>query len=60
MKIDLRIAIISHLSDVEHLIEMGLKDKAQHKIETAKMIIFNFDNLNQEVDEEDINIILAK
>lgn len=60
MKIDLRIAIISHLSDAEHLIEMGLKDKAQHKIETAKMIIFNFDNLNQEVDEEDINIILAK
>ena len=60
MKIDLRIAIISHLSDAEHLIEMGLKDKAQHKIETAKMIIFNFDNLNQEADEEDINIILAK
>ena len=51
---------MSHLSDAEHLIELGLKDKAQHKIETAKMIIFNFDDLNQEVDEEDINIILAK
>ena len=24
------------------------------------MIILNFDDLNQEVDEEDINIILAK
>lgn len=60
MKINVRIAIMSHLSDAEHLIELGLKDKAQHKIETAKMIIFNFDDLNQEVDEEDINIILAK
>ena len=60
MKINLRLAVMSHLSDAEHLIEMGLKDKAQHKIETAKMIILNFDNLNKEVDEEDINIILAR
>lgn len=60
MKINLRLAVMSHLSDAEHLIEMGLKDKAQHQIETAKMIIINFDDLNQEVDEEDINIILAK
>lgn len=60
MKVDLRIAIMSHLSDAEHLIELGLGDKARYKIEGAKMIILNFDDLNQEVEEDDINIILAK
>ena len=60
MKVDLRIAIMSHLSDAEHLIELGLGDKARHKIEGAKMIILNFDDLNQEVEEDEINIILAK
>lgn len=60
MKINVRLAVMSHLSDAEHLIELGLGDKAHHKIEMAKMIILNFDDLDQEVDEDDINIILAK
>ena len=60
MKIDLRIAVMSHLSDAEHLIELGLRDKAKGEIETAKKIILNFDDLNQEVEENEINRILAK
>lgn len=60
MKINVRLAVMSHLSDAEHLIELGLGDKAQHKIEMAKMIILNFEDLNQEVEEDEINIILAK
>ena len=60
MRVDLRIAVMSHLSDAEHLIELGLGDKAQHEIETAKMILFNFEDLNQEVEEDYINVILAK
>ena len=60
MKINVRIAVMSHLSDAEHLIEFGLGDKAHHEIETAKMIILNFDDLNQEVEEDEINVILAK
>ena len=60
MKVDLRITIMSHLSDAEHLIELGLGDKARYKIEGAKMIILNFDDLNQEVEEDEINIILTK
>ena len=60
MKINLRLAVMSHLSDAEQLIELGLGDKAHRQIETAKMIILNFEDLNREVDEEDINIILAK
>ena len=60
MKINLRLAVMSHLSDAEQLIELGLGDKAHHQIETAKMIILNFDDLNQEVEEDEINIILAK
>ena len=60
MKIDLRIAVMSHLSDAEHLIEFGLEDKAKGEIETAKKIILNFDDLNQEVEEDEINRILAK
>lgn len=60
MKINLRIAVMSHLSDAEQLIELGLGDKAHHQIETAKMIILNFEDLNQEVEEDEINIILAQ
>ncbi len=60
MKINLRIAVMSHLSDAEQLIELGLGDKAHLEIETAKMIILNFDNLNQEVEDDEINRILAK
>lgn len=60
MKINLRLAVISHLSDAEHLIELGLGDKAHFEIETAKMIILNFDDLNQEVEDDEINRILAK
>lgn len=60
MKINLRIAVMSHLSDAEHLIELGLEDKAHFEIETAKMIIINFDDLNQEVEDDEINRILAK
>lgn len=37
-----------------------LGDKAHFEIETAKMIILNFDDLNQEVEDDEINRILAK
>lgn len=60
MKIDLRIAVMSHLSDAEHLIELGLRDKARQEIEMAKIILLSFEDLNQEVEEDEINIILAK
>lgn len=60
MKINLRIAVMSHLSDAEQLIELGLGDKAHRQIETAKMIILNFEDLNQEVEDDEINRILAK
>lgn len=60
MKIDLRIAVMSHLSDSEHLIELGLRDKARQEIEMAKIILLSFEDLNQEVEEDEINIILAK
>lgn len=60
MKINLRLSVMSHLSDAEQLIELGLGDKAHHQIETAKMIILNFDDLNQEVEDDEINRILAK
>lgn len=60
MKINLRLSVMSHLSDAEHLIKLGLGDKAHFEIETAKMIILNFDDLNQEVEDDEINRILAK
>lgn len=60
MRVDLRIAVMSHLSDAEHLIELGLEDKARQKIEMAKIILLSFGDLNQEVEEDDINVILAK
>lgn len=60
MKINIRLAIMSHLSDAEQLLEFGLLDKAHREIETAKMIILNFDDLNGGVEEDEINRILTK
>lgn len=56
MKINLKIAIMSHLSDAQELVSLGC-DPTQ-EINIAKRIILGFDDLSQSVEEDEINRIL--
>lgn len=48
-------AVISHLSDAQELIDMGIKDKASEQINYAKMILNHYkDNVTQQVDEREL------
>ena len=55
MKVEVRMAIISHLSDAQELIDMGIKDKASEQINYAKrMLSYYRDNVTQQVDEKEL------
>jgi len=48
-------AIMSHLSDAQELIDMGIKDKASEQINYAKrMLSYYRDNVTQHVDEDEL------
>lgn len=48
-------AIMSHLSDAQELINMGAKDKALEQINYAKrMLNYYRDNVTQQVDEDEL------
>lgn len=48
-------AIMSHLSDAQELIDMGAKDKASEQINYAKrMLSYYRDNVTQQVDEKEL------
>lgn len=55
MKVEVRIAIMSHLSDAQELIDIGIKDKALEQINYAKrMLNYYRDNVTQQVDEKEL------
>ena len=55
MKVEVRMAIISHLSDAQELIDMGLKEKASQQINYAKrMLSYYRDNVTQQVEEDEL------
>jgi hypothetical protein len=55
MKVEVRMAIISHLSDAQELIDIGIKDKASEQINYAKrMLNYYGDNVTQRVDEKEL------
>ena len=55
MKVEVRMAIMSHLSDAQELINMGAKDKALEQINYAKrMLNYYRDNVTQQVDEDEL------
>lgn len=46
---------MSHLSDAQELIDMGIKDKASEQINYAKrMLSYYGDNVTQQVDEDEL------
>lgn len=55
MQVEVRMAITSHLSDAQELIDMGIKDKALEQINYAKrMLNYYGDNVTQRVDEKEL------
>lgn len=55
MQVEVRMAIMSHLSDAQELIDMGIKDKASEQINYAKrMLSYYRDNVTQHVDEDEL------
>lgn len=62
MQVEVRMAIMSHLSDAQELINMGIKDKASEQINYAKrMLSYYRDNVTQQVDADELtDVCLGK
>jgi len=62
MKVNIRIAIFSHLSDAQELIGLGYKEKAVEEINYAKRLILHYSkDLDSEADEDELtNVCLGK
>ncbi len=57
MKISVRIAIMSHLSDAQELMSVGAKDLANRHINFAKRLIIMYDDTRVEMTTEELNEI---
>ena len=58
MKINVYMAIMSHLSDAQHFIDDSTKsgDIARQQINLAKMILYKYQNdVNQDVDSSELD-----
>ena len=60
MEIKVRIAILSHLSDAQELINMGFKDKAYNQITFAKRLVINYPDTEKYVSEKELNDLWSK
>lgn len=55
MQVEVRMAIMSHLSDAQELIDIGAKEKALEQINYAKrMLSYYRGNVTQQVDEDEL------
>jgi len=57
MKIDVRMAIMSHLSDAQEALNMGLTNRViNNEINFAKRLLMKYkDNINVEVEETELD-----
>ena len=61
MKIQVKTAIMSHLSDAQHLIDAGYPEEANLRINFVKLILLTYKNdILQEVDEEELDNLWLK
>lgn len=60
MEIKIRIAILSHLSDAQELMGMGIKDEAYDHITFAKKLVIEYPNTDKSVSEEELNNLWNK
>ena len=55
MHVEVRMAIMSHLSDAQELIQLGDKQRANEEINYAKRMMNHYrDNITQYVDEDEL------
>lgn len=55
MQIEVRMAIMSHLSDAQELIQLGCNEKANEEINYAKRIMNHYrDNIMQYVEDDEL------
>lgn len=55
MQVEVRMAIMSHLSDAQELIQLGDKQRANEEINYAKRMMNHYrDNITQYVDEDEL------
>lgn len=52
---EVRIPIMSHLSDAQELLERGLTKEAIKHIEFSKLLILYYPNTREMIDEETLN-----
>lgn len=58
MNIEVRMAIMSHLSDSQELLSMGMCDEANKHINFAKCLLIKFgNNLNQRINTDELHKI---
>ena len=57
MKIEVNIAIASHLSDAQELIERGMTKQANREINYAKAILFKHPDTQKEISENELDDI---
>lgn len=61
MNIEARMTIMSHLSDAQELLSIGMREEANKQINFAKRLLIKFkDNINQEVNEDELNKIWSE
>lgn len=61
MNMEVRMTIMSHLSDAQELLSMGMREEANKQINFAKRLLIKFkDNINQEVNEDELNKIWSE
>ena len=55
MQVEVRMAIMSHLSDAQELIQLGDRQRANEEINYAKRMMNHYrDNITQYVDEDEL------
>lgn len=57
MKMSVHMAIMSHLSDVQELMNHGSLIEANDRIILVKMIIMRYPDANTEVEQKDLDLI---
>lgn len=59
-KIEVRMAMMSHLSDAQELISMGYTQAANKEINFVKLMTHQYHNLEVEVAESELNELWSK
>lgn len=61
MKVNVRIAMMSHLSDAQHLIGAGMQSEANVELNFVKMMLLTYgDSMDMEVDSSELDKLYSE